>query len=387
MSSASIPLSQPVRYLLRNCTLYTGTTVLHHHALLVEEGRIKAILPELVAPDDVPVVDGRGLNVAPSLLDAQVYGAEGQLFSVAPGPEALRALTRHAFRHGTTGVLATMPTNSLSMMHAALEAGQEFRREQPGLLGIHLEGPYINPAKKGAHQPEFIQAPTVAEIEELLKRANGVLKIMTLAPEVATPAVVARLREAGVVLSAGHSNATYTQATEGFRTGFGAATHLFNAMSGLQGREPGLVGAVYDDAAAQASIIADGVHCDFAAVRISKKLLGERLFLITDAVTESQQGAYRFRRQGNHFVDEQGTLAGSALTLPLAVRNCVEQVGLPLAEALRMASLYPARLLGLDDQLGYLETGYSADFWLFDDELNAAATACAGKLVWHSAEA
>ncbi|WP_180754333.1 N-acetylglucosamine-6-phosphate deacetylase [Hymenobacter sp. DG01] len=376
-----------MRYLLRNCTLYTGTTVLHHHALLVEEGRIKAILPELVAPDDVPVVDGRGLNVAPSLLDAQVYGAEGQLFSVAPGPEALRALTRHAFRHGTTGVLATMPTNSLSMMHAALEAGQEFRREQPGLLGIHLEGPYINPAKKGAHQPEFIQAPTVAEIEELLKRANGVLKIMTLAPEVATPAVVARLREAGVVLSAGHSNATYTQATEGFRTGFGAATHLFNAMSGLQGREPGLVGAVYDDAAAQASIIADGVHCDFAAVRISKKLLGERLFLITDAVTESQQGAYRFRRQGNHFVDEQGTLAGSALTLPLAVRNCVEQVGLPLAEALRMASLYPARLLGLDDQLGYLETGYSADFWLFDDELNAAATACAGKLVWHSAEA
>ncbi|GAB2775296.1 N-acetylglucosamine-6-phosphate deacetylase [Hymenobacter luteus] len=376
-----------MRYLLRHCTLYTGTTVLHHHALLVHEGRIEAILPELVAPDDVPVVDGRGLNVAPGLLDAQMYGAEGQLFSVVPGPEALRALTQHAFRHGTTGVLATMPTNSLSMLHAALEAGQEFRREQAGLLGIHLEGPYINPAKKGAHQQKFIQAPTVAEIDELLKRANGVLKMMTLAPEVATPAVVARLREAGVVLSAGHSNATYAQATQGFRTGFGAATHLFNAMSGLQGREPGLVGAVYDDAAAQASIIADGVHCDFAAVRISKKLLGERLFLITDAVTESQQGAYRFRRQGNHFVDEQGTLAGSALTLPLAVRNCVEHVGLPLAEALRMASLYPARLLGLSDQLGYLETGYAADFWLFDDELNAVATACAGELTWHPPQA
>lgn len=374
-----------MRYLLRNCTLYTGTTVLHHHALLVREGRIEAILPELVAPHDVPAVDGRGLSVAPGLLDLQIYGAEGHLFSVSPGAEALEALARHTFRHGTTGFMATMPTNSVALMHQALEAGREFCRQHQGLLGIHLEGPYINPIKKGAHQEEFIHTPTVAEIDELLKRADGLLKMMTLAPEVATPAVVARLREAGVVLSAGHSNATYAQAMAGFRGGFGAATHLFNAMSGLQGREPGLVGAVYDAPAAQASIIADGVHCDFASVRISKKLLAERLFLITDAVTESQQGAYRFRRQNNHFVDEQGTLAGSALTLPLAVRNCAEHVGLPLAEALRMASLYPARVMGLDDQLGLLETGYTADFWLFDEEVKPIATARAGELVWHQA--
>ncbi|GGG52779.1 N-acetylglucosamine-6-phosphate deacetylase [Hymenobacter glacieicola] len=330
------------------------------------------------------MVDGLGLNVAPGLLDLQVYGAAGQLFSVEPSLEALQTLTEHAFEQGTTGVLATMPTNSLDMMRAALKVGREFQRQRPGLLGIHLEGPYINPVKKGAHQQEFIHAPSVAEIDALLEVAGGVLKMMTLAPEVATPAVVARLREAGVVLSAGHSNATYSQAAEGFRGGFAAATHLFNAMSALQGREPGLVGAVYDDPAAQASIIADGVHCSFAAVRISKKMLAERLFLITDAVTESQQGAYRFRRQDNHFVDEQGTLAGSALTLPQAVRNCVEHVGLPLAEALRMASLYPARVLGLDDQLGYLETGYTADFWLFDEQLAPVATARAGELVWHS---
>ncbi|UPL49748.1 N-acetylglucosamine-6-phosphate deacetylase [Hymenobacter sublimis] len=372
-----------MRYLLRNCIIHTGLTLLRHHALLVADGRIEAVVPEVVAPDDVPVVDGQGLNVAPGLLDLQVYGAAGKLFSVEPSLEALHALTDHAFRQGTTGVLATMPTNSLGMMRAALEAGREFQRQWPGLLGIHLEGPYINPAKKGAHQQEFIHAPSVAEIDTLLKMADGVLKMMTLAPEVATPAVVARLREAGVVLSAGHSNATYSQAAEGFRGGFAAATHLFNAMSALHGREPGLVGAIYDDSAAQASIITDGVHCSFAAVRISKKLLAERLFLITDAVTESQQGAYRFRRQDNHFVDEQGTLAGSALTLPLAVRNCVEQVGIPLAEALRMASLYPARVLGLDDQLGYLEAGYTADFWLFDDHLTSMATARAGELVWH----
>lgn len=372
-----------MRYLLRNCTLYTGTTVLHQHALLIEGGRIAAVLPETVAPPEVATVDARGLSVAPALLDLQVYGANGQLFSVQPGSEALTTLTEYAFRHGTTGSLATMPTNSGTMMRAALEAGRDFQRQHLGLLGVHLEGPYINPLKKGAHQLEFIKAPTVAEIEELLKIGEGVLKMMTLAPEVATPGVVARLREAGVVLSAGHSNATYAQAAAGFRAGFTAATHLFNAMSALQGREPGLVGAVYDAATAQASIIADGVHCDFAAVRISQKILGERLFLITDAVTNSQQGAYQFQRQADHYVDSQGVLAGSALTLPQAVRNCVQHVGLPLAEALRMASLYPARVLGLDDELGYLTKGYQADFWLFDEQLHPMATARAGELQWH----
>jgi N-acetylglucosamine-6-phosphate deacetylase len=376
-----------MRYLLQNGTLYTGTAVLPQHALLIENDQIRAVLPAQEWPTDVPVVDARGLNVAPALLDLQVYGAAGQLFSVSPGPEALLALARHTFRHGTTGFMATMPTNSWDMMRTALEAGREFQRQYPalGLLGIHLEGPYINPIKKGAHQEEFIHAPTVAEIDELLQLAEGVLKMMTLAPEVATPAVVARLREAGVVLSAGHSNATYAQATAGFRAGFSTATHLFNAMSGLQGREPGLVGAIYDADTACASIIADGIHCDFASVRISKKIMGERLFLITDAVTDSRHGAYRFQLRHNHYVDEQGILGGSALTMPQAVRNCVQHVGLSLTESLRMASLYPARVLGLENRLGQLQAGYAADFFLFDDDLQVQATARSGHLTWHEA--
>jgi N-acetylglucosamine-6-phosphate deacetylase len=349
-----------MHYLLRNCTFYTGTAVLTHHALLIENGQITALLPDDTSslPADVPVVDGRGLSVAPGLLDLQIYGAAGQLFSVSPGLEALQALARHTFRHGTTGFMATMPTNSWGMMRMALEVGREFQRHHPalGLLGIHLEGPYINPLKKGAHQQEFIHAPTVAEIDELLKLADGVLKIMTLAPEVATPAVVARLREAGVVLSAGHSNATYGQASTGFREGFTAATHLFNAMSALQGREPGMVGAIYDAPDTQASIIADGIHCDFTSVRISKKIMQERLFLITDAVTDSTHGAYR---------------------------NCVEHVGLSLEESLRMATLYPARVIGQDDKLGLLQGGYTADFFLFDADLQVHATARGGELHWH----
>lgn len=372
-----------MRYRLHNCTLYTSTEVLLQHTLLITDtGQIGGLVPDAQAPTDIPAIDGRGLHLAPGLLDLQIYGANGRLFSVQPGRPALETLTAHAFRHGTTGVLATMPTNAWPLMRAALETGRECRK-LPGLLGIHLEGPYLNPLKKGAHQAEFIKAPTVAEVDELLALADGVLRMMTLAPECTPPAVAARLREAGVVLSAGHSNATYAQAMAGFNGGFQATTHLFNAMSGLQGREPGLVGAVYDAASAGASIIADGVHCDFASVRISHKIMRERLFLITDAVTESEQGAYRFRRQGQHFVDAQGTLAGSALTLPQAVHNCVQYASIPLAEALRMASLYPARVLGLDGQLGRLQAGYAADFWLFDDALTPIATARAGELVWH----
>ncbi|AII51231.1 N-acetylglucosamine-6-phosphate deacetylase [Hymenobacter sp. APR13] len=373
-----------MRYRLYNCTLYTGAEVLTQHSLLVmADGRLGGVVPDAQGPTDIPAVDGRGLQLAPGLLDLQVYGANGRLFSVQPDLAALETLTAHAFRHGTTGVLATMPTNAWPLMREALEIGRA-HRHLPGLLGIHLEGPYLNPTKKGAHQVEFIKAPTVAEANELLALADDVLRMMTLAPELTPPAVAARLREAGVVLSAGHSNATYAQAMAGFDGGFSAATHLFNAMSALQGREPGLVGAAYDAATASASIIADGVHCDFASVRISHKIMRERLFLITDAVTESAQGAYRFRRQANHFVDVQGTLAGSALTLPQAVRNCVQHAGIPLPEALRMASLYPARVLGLDGQLGRLAAGYAADFWLFDNELNAQATARAGELVWHA---
>ncbi|QJX47461.1 N-acetylglucosamine-6-phosphate deacetylase [Hymenobacter taeanensis] len=375
-----------MRYLLQNCTFYTGTAILTHHALLVENGQITTLLPQTSSlPTDAPVVDGRGLNVAPGLLDLQIYGAAGHLFSVAPGPAALEALAQHTFRHGTTGFMATMPTNSWEMMRTALEAGREFQRRHPalGLLGIHLEGPYINPIKKGAHQEEFIHVPTGAEIDELLKLADGVMKIMTLAPEMATPAVVARLREAGVVLSAGHSNATYAQAAAGFREGFAAATHLFNAMSALQGREPGMVGAIYDATDAHASIIADGIHCDFASVRISKKILQERLFLITDAVTDSQHGAYRFQLRHDHYVDEQGILGGSALSMPQAVRNCVEHVGLSLDESLRMASLYPARVIGQDDKLGLLQEGCTADFFLFDADLQVYATARQGELHWH----
>lgn len=358
-----------MRYALTNGILYTGARVLPAHAVLVSRGHIEAVLPVAELPADVPRHDLNGRRVAPGLLDLQIYGGGGVLFSTHPTPATLARMEQVFRAQGTTHFVATMPTNSPALMLAALEAARAYRAATPGtgLLGVHLEGPFLNPVKKGAHVAEFVRAPDLAEIERWLAVGPELLRLVTMAPEVATPAAVARLRAAGVVLSAGHSNATYAEARAGFAGGFTAATHLFNAMSALTSREPGLVGAVYDDAATAASIIADGQHCDYAAVRISHKIMKERLFLITDAVEESPEGAYRFRRDGERFVDEQGTLAGSALTMLQAVRNCVHEVGLSLEESLRMATLYPARVLGLDRELGRIAPGYEASLCFFDE--------------------
>ncbi|KUG09469.1 N-acetylglucosamine-6-phosphate deacetylase [Solirubrum puertoriconensis] len=371
-----------MRYALTNAILHTGYAELLHHAVIISGDQIEAVVPTAELPADIAVHDLGGLHVAPGLIDLQVYGADQVLFSTHPTVAVLARMQAAFCQQGTTHFLATMPTNSPVLMREAVQAGKAFRQQHPngGLLGVHLEGPYISHEKKGAHQAEFIRVPDVAELREWLHLGEGALRMLTMAPEVATPEAVALLREAGVVLSAGHTNATYAQATTAFRSGFTAATHLFNAMSALTGREPGVVGAVYDSAIAYASIIADGVHCDFASVRISQKLMGERLFLITDAVAESPEGAYQFRHAGDRFVDRQGTLAGSALSMLQAVRNCVQHVGISLAESLRMATLYPARVLGLENHLGLVAPGYQASLCLFDDALEAHGVVFAGEL-------
>jgi N-acetylglucosamine-6-phosphate deacetylase len=368
-----------MRYLISPCTVYTGTSTLPHYAAVVNGDRIEALLPAVAAPRDLPRRDGRDLNLSPGFVDLQLYGGGGVLFSVEPTAEVLATLGAHLRRHGTTSFVPTMPTNAPALMTAAAQAVRAAQPTVPGLLGLHLEGPYINPGKKGAHQAEFIQTPTAETIAALLAETQDVLRIMTLAPECVAPELALRLRRAGVVLSAGHSLATCAQATAAFDRDYRAATHLFNAMSGFESRAPGLVGAVYDHPAAVASIIADGIHCDYAALRISQKMMGERLFLITDAVDSSTEGAYRFHREGDHFVNEQGTLAGSALTMPQAVANCVRHAGIALDEALRMATLYPARLLGLDGEIGQLSAGARADMCLFDNDFNVVATVQGGE--------
>ncbi|MBJ6145333.1 N-acetylglucosamine-6-phosphate deacetylase [Hymenobacter sp. BT559] len=370
-------------YLLTNCQIYTGTEVLTGHQVLVEGTHIAALFAPGQLLPSLPQVDGQGLHLSPGLIDLQLYGGGGSAFGFAPSLPALQQLRRHTLRQGTTSFLPTVPTNTPAVVDQALAVIRQALPTMPGLLGLHLEGPYINPGKRGVHPAELVRRPTLSELADLLDRGRGVLRMLTLAPEVVGPTETALLAASGLVFSAGHSDASYEQGMQAFAHGYAAATHLFNAMSPLTSRAPGLVGAVYDDQAVCASIVADGRHCAYASVRISHRLLGERLFLISDATAPTQQGPYQFRAQDDYFVDAAGTLAGSGLTLLQAVRNCVQHVGLPLAESLRMATLYPARVLGLDQHLGRIAPGYQADLCLFDDDFRVHATVLQGQLQWY----
>lgn len=371
-----------MEYLLTNCRVYTGDDVLVGYDVLVQGLTITAVIPSAQRPSHIPQVDGQGGHLCPGFIDLQVYGGGESAFGFAPSTRALHQLRQHTLRHGTTSFLPTVPTNAPTVLNQAFAIVKQALPTMSGLLGLHLEGPYISPSKRGVHPVEFIQTPVLAELADLLDRGLGVLRMLTLAPEVLGPAEVALLQAAGIVLSAGHSNASYEQGMQAFAHGFTAATHLFNAMSPLTSRAPGLVGAVYDDQQVRASIVVDGRHCAYASVRISHRLLGARLFLISDATVATTAGPYQFHPQADYFVDAAGTLAGSGLTLLQAVRNCVRHVGLSLAESLRMASLHPAQVLGLDHHLGRIAPGYQADLCLLDEALTVQATVLGGQIHW-----
>ena len=256
-------------------------------------------------------------------------------------------------------------SNSRQRLRNLLRAQNQGKK---GVLGLHLEGPYINMKKRGAHLKQFIREfPSLEEVEKLLNKGEGVIKMMTIAPEVVSDDVIELLQKHGVVLSIGHTNATFVEAKKAFAKGINLATHLFNAMSPFQHREMGVVGAIYSDENVCTSVVADGYHVDFEAIRLSKKLLNERIFLITDAVTENKIGQYNHQLEGDKYVISDGTLSGSALTMLKAVQNCVEKIGIPLAESLRMASLYPAKAMNLDHVLGRIEVGFEADFAVFTE--------------------
>lgn len=360
--------------------IFDGDQFLTHHAVIVDEGKITA----LVSSDTVdPALEQQALQdslLAPAFIDLQIYGGNGQMFSLLPSVESLSATYDYCVQGGAAYFMATVATNSMDIVHQAIVAVRAYWQQGlPGLLGLHLEGPYLNREKKGAHLPRYIKEPTTAEIKELLDGGGDVLRMMTLAPECCSPEVIKCLIDAGVVVSAGHSNATYEQAMAAFELGIPTATHLYNAMSPLQHRAPGLVGAIFDGHACS-SIVPDGIHVSFPAVRIAKKIMKERLFIITDAVTEAQTDSYTYVFQDDRYVTDNGTLAGSCLTQAKGVKNLIDQVSILPAEALRMASLYPAGVIGKDKQYGRIATGYPADMVVLNNHYEVQTMVLEGKI-------
>jgi N-acetylglucosamine-6-phosphate deacetylase len=352
-----------------NTVVFTGNEKLTGSAVLVDDKKIEAIVSSNEIPAGYYIHDLNGNNIAPAFIDLQIYGGNGYLFSANPSIEAIEATYQYCLQGGCAQFLLTMATNSKEIFSKGIQIAKQYLNAGgKGLLGLHLEGPWINTIKKGAHAAEFIHQPTLKEVKELVQEGEGVIKMITLAPEVTDESIIDYLQENKIIVSAGHSNATYKQAMQSF-TKIKIATHLFNAMSPLQSREPGMVGAIYDHPSVYSSIVADGIHTDYAALRISKKILKERLFLITDAVSETSEGAYTHVFNKDRYTLPDGTLSGSALTMMQAVKNCVQYGNINLEEALRMASLYPAKIIDIENDYGQIKENCTASFVVFDNDL------------------
>lgn len=364
---------------LINATIFTGEEKLGHKALLIEDGHISSIIDNSEVPSGFHVNNLSGLTIAPALLDLQIYGSGGKLFGALPDTESLEQMENDLLDQGTSGFFATSATNSDEVVIKAIDAAKEYRKRAKGnFLGLHLEGPYLNPARKGAHPEKFIKKATLHEIKSWVERAEGEIRMMTIAPELQDPEIMDYLQSVNIVISAGHSNASYEEAMGFLNSSVQTCTHLFNAMPPLHHRDPGLIAAIFK-AKPYASIVADGVHVSFPMIELAKRELGDHLFLITDAVTETELGEYPHLFKGDRYVMPDGTLSGSCLTMLKAVENCVNKVGIPLDEGLRMASTYPAQLIK-DQKRGLLKPGYRADIIVIDSNLKHHSTYFSGIL-------
>lgn len=353
---------------ITNCKLFKAGVLVTDQSVRIENGKIVNISDDEI-PDDYQRIDAGGDFLTASFIDLQIYGSGGPLFSAYPTADTLRQMDHDLMRKGTTGFLACVATNTPEIVYQSLDAAKAYRPEAKGFLGLHLEGPYLNAKRRGAHIEAYIRKAELDELKRLLDYADGTVKMMTLAAELQDDAVIQYLLDHDVVLSLGHSDASFEEATAAYNKGFATTTHLFNAMPSIHHRAPNLPVAAFNHPTAMASIIADGSHVDFEMVKMSHQLMKERLFLITDAVTECSIGPYQHELSGDKFVTADGTLSGSNITMLQAVRNCVNHCDIALNDALAMASSAPAKLIGLADKIGCLSVGNDANLLLLTPDL------------------
>ncbi|TKC02878.1 N-acetylglucosamine-6-phosphate deacetylase [Pedobacter frigoris] len=353
---------------IKNGKFFLKDELVTNHIILIEEGKIIDVQGNQV-PEGSQEIDAEGAYITSGFIDLQIYGSGGNLFSAYPSVETLRQMDANLISKGTTGFLACVATNTPEVVHESIIAAKAYRNEANAFLGLHLEGPYLNAKRKGAHIEEYICKASLEEVKRLMEHADGTVKMMTIAAELQDDEVINYLLDQGVVLSMGHSDATFEEATKAYDEGVASTTHLFNAMPSIHHRAPNLPVAVFGHPTAMASIIADGSHVDFEVIKMSYKLMKDRLFLITDAVTACSIGPYQHQLSGEKFITPEGTLSGSNITLLQAVQNCVSYCDVPLAAALRMASLNPAKLMSLDQKIGNLNAGCKADLLFLSDSL------------------
>lgn len=371
-------------YALTNCTIYTTESILSDHAVIIENDLIKAVLPTVELDQALPIVDLNGANLSPGFIDLQLNGCGGVMFNGAETQQTLEIMQAANLKSGTTSFLPTFITDADTGMKRALNVARHYMDNKPNeVLGLHLEGPYISVEKKGIHRPEFIRKPD-SDMINLICENSDIVSQVTLAPENSPNEVIQQLSAAGIVVSLGHTNATYAQATAAINSGASFATHLFNAMTPISGREPGVVGAVYDNDI-YAGIIVDGFHVAYENIRISKKIMGDKLVLVTDATAPAGADIEQFDFVGTtvYYKDGKcfgadGTLGGAAVTMIESIEQCVKLVGIALDEAIRMATLYPAKAISVEHKLGSIRAGNIANLAIFNNDYKVTGTVVNG---------
>lgn len=388
-----------MKILIKNVNIITPYEIMYNASLSVECGKISNMYINNDADDrmfDV-VIDGKNQYLSPGFIDIHNHGNFGH-DAMESTFEALDTMADFHIKNGVTGFLATTMTASTEDTKKAIKNTVEYMKKRKEasktqVLGLYLEGPYFSTIKKGAQPDEYIKKPCIEEIEDFINISHNNIKIMALAPELeGSGEAIAFLKNNGITVSAGHSNATYEQTMEGIEKGITQVTHLYNGMRAFSHREPGIIGAALTDERVSCEMICDGIHLHKAAMRMATRLKGkDKIILISDAMMAAglKDGEYILGGQ-KVFVNngaaklKDGTLAGSTLTLNRAVKNMVRLVGVKLEDAVRMASLNPAKAAKVDKTKGSIEIGKDADLILFDDNIDVSLAMVNGKIVFNN---
>ncbi len=358
-----------------NSVIHTGEEMVFGKKMLVENGIIVSITNDM--PLGVEVIDLDGRHLCAGFIDIQVNGGEKFYFTQTPTEEALMDICSTSLRFGATHILPCLISASQQTILQAIETVKGFMEKNSAVIGMHLEGPYINVEKKGAHVTAFIRKPVMEELEEIIHYGKGVIKLMTIAPEVFTDEQLQKLLNSGIQLSIGHSNVNCSQANHYFSKGIHLITHLFNAMTQFGHREPGLVGAALQNENVYAPIILDGKHCDYLAAKVAYKVKKDNLFLISDAAFMGRKvktfswGDFNMQLgEDGHYRNADGNLAGASISMAEAVKNAKDHLMVSTDEAIRMATCNVAKAIGCDNRLGYVKPGYPASLVCFNESLD-----------------
>jgi N-acetylglucosamine-6-phosphate deacetylase len=361
-----------------NGIVHTGEEI-NNDVIIIENGMIISVQKEI--PTDIPLIDLKGSHISAGFIDIQINGGERLYFSQTPTEETIQDIYETSLKYGTTHTLPCLISSSKETIFQGIEAIRNYKAKyNNGVLGMHLEGPFLNPLKRGAHSINQVRKPTNSELEEIIRHGKDVIKVITIAPECFTDEQLDMLLESGIVISAGHSTMTYKEAQYYFSKGIKLVTHLFNAMTQFGHREPGLVGATFANESVYAPVILDGAHCDYAAAKLAYKLKQDKFFLISDAaflgrkVSSFKWENFDAHLENRFYRNDEGNLAGASISMKEAVQNAFTHLNVSADEAIKMATCRVVAAIKMENQLGKIKPGFPASFVTFNDDLTRVET-------------